>query len=128
MKLENFKVLTFDCYGTLIEWESRIWNGFSSAAARAEHGHGGIGPSVEVRPSQIRGRTNEPRSDLNASSEQVLHVVQSLRHDHEPARGKRMDRQAAIVSRGRMGCHPRPRRDFPRGLHVFPLSLSSPNR
>ena len=55
MKLENFKVLTFDCYGTLIEWESGIWNGFSAAAARAEHGHGGIGPSVEVRSSQIRG-------------------------------------------------------------------------
>tara|TARA_Y100000758_G_scaffold286713_1_gene237636 strand:- start:310 stop:834 length:525 start_codon:yes stop_codon:yes gene_type:complete len=28
MKLGNFKVLTFDCYGTLIDWESGIWNAF----------------------------------------------------------------------------------------------------
>lgn len=26
MKLTNFKVLTFDCYGTLIDWESGIWD------------------------------------------------------------------------------------------------------
>lgn len=26
MKLTDFKVLTFDCYGTLIDWESGLWN------------------------------------------------------------------------------------------------------
>ncbi len=26
MKLTEFKVLTFDCYGTLIDWESGIWD------------------------------------------------------------------------------------------------------
>ncbi len=26
-KLSDFKVLTFDCYGTLIDWESGIWDG-----------------------------------------------------------------------------------------------------
>ena len=26
MKLTDFKVLTFDCYGTLIDWESGIWD------------------------------------------------------------------------------------------------------
>ncbi|RXT55025.1 haloacid dehalogenase, type II [Bosea sp. Tri-44] len=26
MKLIDFKVLTFDCYGTLIDWETGIWN------------------------------------------------------------------------------------------------------
>lgn len=26
MKLTDFKVLTFDCYGTLIDWETGIWN------------------------------------------------------------------------------------------------------
>ena len=25
MRLHDFKVLTFDCYGTLIDWESGIW-------------------------------------------------------------------------------------------------------
>jgi 2-haloalkanoic acid dehalogenase type II len=27
-QLGNFKVLTFDCYGTLIDWEAGIWDGF----------------------------------------------------------------------------------------------------
>ena len=27
-KLNEFKVLTFDCYGTLIDWESGIWDAF----------------------------------------------------------------------------------------------------
>ncbi|NKC16251.1 MAG: haloacid dehalogenase type II [Gammaproteobacteria bacterium] len=27
-KLRSFKVLTFDCYGTLIDWESGIWDAF----------------------------------------------------------------------------------------------------
>lgn len=27
MKLTDFKALTFDCYGTLIDWESGIWDG-----------------------------------------------------------------------------------------------------
>ena len=26
MRLTDFKVLTFDCYGTLIDWETGIWN------------------------------------------------------------------------------------------------------
>ena len=29
-KLTNFKVLTFDCYGTLIDWESGIWDAFQA--------------------------------------------------------------------------------------------------
>src|SRR5689334_16189442 len=26
MKLSHFKALTFDCYGTLIDWETGLWN------------------------------------------------------------------------------------------------------
>ena len=26
MELSDFSVLTFDCYGTLIDWESGIWD------------------------------------------------------------------------------------------------------
>ena len=26
VRLTDFKVLTFDCYGTLIDWESGIWD------------------------------------------------------------------------------------------------------
>ncbi len=25
LKLDHFEVLTFDCYGTLIDWETGIW-------------------------------------------------------------------------------------------------------
>ena len=34
MKLTDFKVLTFDCYGTLIDWETGILNGLAPLAAR----------------------------------------------------------------------------------------------
>ena len=31
MNFDNFEVLTFDCYGTLIDWESGIWEALSSS-------------------------------------------------------------------------------------------------
>jgi 2-haloalkanoic acid dehalogenase type II len=35
MKLTEFKVLTFDCYGTLIDWESGIFNALAALVKRA---------------------------------------------------------------------------------------------
>ncbi len=35
MKLIEFKVLTFDCYGTLIDWESCIFNGLAPLARKS---------------------------------------------------------------------------------------------
>jgi 2-haloacid dehalogenase len=35
MKLSDFDALTFDCYGTLIDWESGIWNAMRSLCERA---------------------------------------------------------------------------------------------
>ena len=35
MKLNTFKALTFDCYGTLIDWEAGIFNGLAPLAAKA---------------------------------------------------------------------------------------------
>ncbi len=35
MKLTDFKVLTFDCYGTLIDWETGLLNGLKPLTARA---------------------------------------------------------------------------------------------
>jgi 2-haloacid dehalogenase len=37
MKLSDFKALTFDCYGTLIDWESGIIEALRPIAARASH-------------------------------------------------------------------------------------------
>ncbi|KJV27334.1 haloacid dehalogenase [Aquitalea magnusonii] len=35
MKLSDFKVLTFDCYGTLIDWETGIYNGLKPLIEKA---------------------------------------------------------------------------------------------
>jgi 2-haloacid dehalogenase len=35
MKLSDFKVLTFDCYGTLIDWETGIFNALRALASEA---------------------------------------------------------------------------------------------
>lgn len=56
MKLADFKVLSFDCYGTLIDWETGIWNalqpllratGHGIARERALADFGAIEPVVE---------------------------------------------------------------------------------
>ena len=36
MKLSDFRVLSFDCYGTLIDWESGIWQALEPLRARAD--------------------------------------------------------------------------------------------
>jgi 2-haloacid dehalogenase len=40
MKLSDFKALTFDCYGTLVDWESGLWNALQPllSAGRLEIG------------------------------------------------------------------------------------------
>lgn len=40
MRLSDFRVLTFDCYGTLIDWEAGLWAALEPLASRA-----GIGRS-----------------------------------------------------------------------------------
>ena len=35
MRLNNFKVLTFDCYGTLIDWETGIFEGLAPLIAKS---------------------------------------------------------------------------------------------
>jgi putative hydrolase of the HAD superfamily len=37
MKLTDFKVLTFDCYGTLIDWESGMVTGLAPLTERLDH-------------------------------------------------------------------------------------------
>jgi 2-haloacid dehalogenase len=37
VRLTDFKALTFDCYGTLIDWESGIADGLSKLASKASH-------------------------------------------------------------------------------------------
>ena len=44
MKLSDFQVLSFDCYGTLIDWESGIYDALAPLRARA--GQGGVVPGA----------------------------------------------------------------------------------
>ena len=37
MKLTDFKALTFDCYGTLIDWESGMVEGLQTLTSRVDH-------------------------------------------------------------------------------------------
>ena len=53
-RLTDFSVLTFDCYGTLIDWESGIWDALQPLLAanaselkrRAELDTSGVRPST----------------------------------------------------------------------------------
>lgn len=40
MRLSDFKVLSFDCYGTLIDWESGIWSALQPLLAQTGGGRG----------------------------------------------------------------------------------------
>ena len=35
-RINDFSVLTFDCYGTLIDWESGIWDALQPLIARSQ--------------------------------------------------------------------------------------------
>ena len=37
MKLTDFKALSFDCYGTLIDWESGMFEGLKPLTERVSH-------------------------------------------------------------------------------------------
>ncbi len=48
MKLTDFKVLTFDCYGTLIDWESGIFNALTPLVNRAKKADLGRNKLLEI--------------------------------------------------------------------------------
>jgi len=48
MKLTDFKVLTFDCYGTLIDWETGIFNALAPLIKRAGNANLGRNKQLEL--------------------------------------------------------------------------------
>src|SRR5215831_945275 len=48
MKLTDFKVLTFDCYGTLIDWETGIFNALAPLIRRAGNADLGHNKILEI--------------------------------------------------------------------------------
>jgi 2-haloacid dehalogenase len=66
MKLTDFKVLTFDCYGTLIDWETGIWNALQPliSAGRLDLGR----EDALARFSRIESELEEAAPSLRYST------------------------------------------------------------
>lgn len=73
MKLTDFKVLTFDCYGTLIDWETGIFQGYGDLLARS-------GESLtrdEVLESHSRHEADQQARTPSMLYSELLSVVYS---------------------------------------------------
>ncbi|SAK56266.1 haloacid dehalogenase [Caballeronia hypogeia] len=71
MRLTGFKALTFDCYGTLIDWEAGIAAGLASLTARLD-------PSItrdEVLEAHARHEAHQQRMTPEMPYDRLLAVV-----------------------------------------------------
>lgn len=71
MKLTDFKVLTFDCYGTLIDWESGIRSGLAPLTDRLERN---LTPN-EILEAHARYESNQQRQTPAKPYQELLAVV-----------------------------------------------------
>lgn len=71
MKLSDFKVLTFDCYGTLIDWETGILDGTRALVAQA----GGALTRGEVLENFARHEAAQQQATPTMPYPQLLAVV-----------------------------------------------------
>src|SRR5439155_663493 len=82
--MRRYDVLTFDCYGTLIDWERGIGDAFE-AAARAD----GVSFEFVVTAEQVGSYKPAPVHFTTArqriAGARWLHVAQSWFHDVQPA-------------------------------------------
>lgn len=126
--LSTYRAITMDCYGTLIDWESGIWNAFQpllasngadparasvlqtfarleSAQQAATFLPFSIGLHFPTPPTHYGGFGSYKPSAANfeymladltekghSPSTDILHVAQSLFHDHSPATAFGLDR------------------------------------
>ena len=71
MRLSDFKVLTFDCYGTLIDWETGIVNALGALVAQA----GAAKARDEVLESFARHEAAQQAATPALPYSQLLSVV-----------------------------------------------------
>lgn len=71
MKLTDFKVMTFDCYGTLIDWEQGIWNALGPLLAKAN----GSWTRDEVLETYARHESEQEQATPAMPYSQLLAVV-----------------------------------------------------
>lgn len=75
MKLTDFKVLTFDCYGTLIDWESGMVAGLAPLVARAEKRLGRPLSRDEILEAHARQESGHQRQTPAKNYRELLAVV-----------------------------------------------------
>lgn len=71
MKLIDFKALTFDCYGTLIDWESGIFTGLDRLRAK-------VGRKLsrdEILEAHARHESSQQRQTPNKNYSELLPIV-----------------------------------------------------
>ena len=68
MKLSDFKALTFDCYGTLIDWENGIRRAFSGAGLDAD---AALAAYAQIEPVVERETYRRYRDVLTATAHRV---------------------------------------------------------
>src|SRR5579871_6026492 len=73
MRLDAFKVLTFDCYGTLIDWESGIASALAPLMARA-----GVGREAALEAFAVAESRQEAETPSMRYSDVLAHVYAAL--------------------------------------------------
>jgi hypothetical protein len=71
LKLHDFKVLTFDCYGTLIDWESRMVKALAPLTDRL----GGRLTRDEILEAHARHEASQERQTPTKRYREVLAIV-----------------------------------------------------
>jgi 2-haloacid dehalogenase len=92
MQLTDFKVLSFDCYGTLIDWESGMADAYRGLVARSGKS---LARDQILETAQDIGsyKPNQRNFDYliaklaaeGIRKQEILHTAESLFHDHLPA-------------------------------------------
>jgi len=71
MNLQDFKVLTFDCYGTLIDWESGI---VSALTPLTDQAHGKL-TRDQVLEAHARHESNQQRQTPSKRYREILAII-----------------------------------------------------
>src|SRR5205823_7802310 len=83
MELTDFKVLTFDCYGTLIDWESGIWE-----ALQPLLDPGGTNIAAGAPPEPFAGHDGPKETSTPGRRTTVLRAAWTSHVQQEWAGGK----------------------------------------
>jgi len=98
VNLSDYDALSFDCYGTLIDWEQGLGSilsnvhraGFAGSARRLDVRFDHILTAEDIGSYKPSARNFETlkklRAEIGIGEGKLLHVAQSLFHDHLPAK------------------------------------------